>query len=458
MQTTVINLSLQEVIGRGYKEFMRSKLRYNVVKGSRASKKSTTASIKLIKNLMQYPESNALVVRQTAVSLKDSCYAQLKWAQQRLRVGHLWRNRVSPLEMEYLPTGQKILFRGLDDPMKVTSITVPHGVLNFGWVEEAYEIDEASFQMLDESLRGELPRGYFVQWLITFNPWDSSSWLKARFFDTPHDDTLAMTTTYKCNEWLSGLDLQLFESMKNTDPERYQVAGLGDWGVAAGRFFTQWDGTKHVVEPFALPDKWVRFRAMDWGSAKPYCCLWFAVDYDGVMYCYRELYGYGGRPNVGTQETAKQVAEKIAAAEPKGEKIDYAVLDSACWAKTGVSGPSIGEEINNTLIDKKRMSFGKSSKGRAEGSNAIKERLVGNGGKPALVFFRSCVNTIRTLPQLAHDKHKPEVYDTSAEDHACDAVAYACLSRPWTPTVPKPKKRHDAYAIHPEEEDSGWAF
>jgi phage terminase large subunit len=263
--------------------------------------------------MMQYPLANTLVVRKTAASLKDSCWTQLRWAIERLGVSQYWRVKVSPLEIEYIPTGQKILFRGLDDPLKTTSITVKTGVLCWGWVEEAYEVDEDAFNRIDESLRGKLPDGYYIQWLITFNPWDAGCWIKSRFFDQQSDNVLAMTTTYKCNEWLSEQDKAMFDEMALIDPERYKVAGLGEWGIAEGQYFKQWSEAKHVVEPFEIPRNWLKFRSMDWGSAHPYAVLWWAVDYDGNLWCYRELYGWGGKPNVGTNETAKQVAAHICA-------------------------------------------------------------------------------------------------------------------------------------------------
>ena len=159
---------------------------------------------------------------------------------------------------------------------------------------------------------------------------------------------------------------------------------------------------------------------MDWGSFRPYCCLWLAVDYDGNMYCYRELYGWGGKPNKGTEETAAQVGRKIVLAET--EEISYGVLDNACWAKTGVTGPSIAEEINNELLKSGHITFGKSSKGRVEGANAIKQRLIGNrtksgAYKPALYIFSNCVNLLRTIPMLGRDKSNAETYDTNGEDH-----------------------------------------
>lgn len=454
-------LSIHKLIGGSYNRFWHSKQRYLVVKGSRASKKSTTAALKIIFKMMQYPLANTLVVRKTAASLKDSCWTQLRWAIERLGVSQYWRVKVSPLEIEYIPTGQKILFRGLDDPLKTTSITVKTGVLCWGWLEEAYEVDEDSFNRIDESLRGKLPDGYYIQWLITFNPWDAGCWIKSRFFDQQSDNVLAMTTTYQCNEWLSDQDKAMFDEMALIDPERYKVAGLGEWGIAEGQFFKQWSTAKHVIEPFEIPKSWVRFRSMDWGSARPYACLWFAVDYDGNMYCYRELYGWGGKPDVGTGETAKQVGERIAELETKEEGVSYGVLDNACWAVTGVSGPTVAEELNNVLYENKLVTFGKCSKGRMEGANAVKQRLIGNeqqdgSYKPALYFFNTCIHTIRTVPMLAHDKTKPELPDTKGEDHCYDALAYGCSSRPWAPTRPKKSKPVDEWVETTKR--SAWTY
>lgn len=456
-------LGIKSVVGEGYDEFWRSKKRYVVCKGSRASKKSTTAALKLIVRLMQYPLANALVVRQTASTLKDSCYAQLKWAMNRLGVSAYWKCTVNPLQMTYLPTGQKILFKGLDDALKITSVTVDKGYLCYCWVEESFEVSEDDFNRIDESLRGQLPEGYYIQLILTLNPWDSSCWIKSRFFDIPRENVLAMTTTYKINEWLSEKDFEMFEEMKTTDPERYKVAGEGQWGIAEGQYFSQWDSSKHVVEPFEIPKNWVRFRAMDWGQAKPYACLWFAVDYDGNLYCYRELYGWGGKANVGTGETAKEVGEKICKLEKRSEKVQGGVLDNACWARTGVTGSTIEEELNSVLLKHKLIPFRKSSKGRVEGANAFKQRLIGNemkdgSFKPAIYFFKTCYHAIRTIPMLGHDKHNPEKYDSTGEDHVIDSIAYCCLSRPFSPT--RKRKSNDPYDAwkSSEKKRSAWTY
>lgn len=223
-------IRLPEVVGKGYATFWHFKGRYRVVKGSRASKKSKTTALWFIYNLMKYPDANLLVVRKTGRTLKDSCYTELKWASKRLGVENQWDFTLSPLQATYKPTGQKIYFRGLDDPLKVTSITVDVGCLCWMWLEEAYEVmKESDFDTLDESIRGEVPEGLWKQITITFNPWNERHWLKHRFFDiivgkdaegkpiykerpTPisnDGDILAITTNYKCNEWLDDADIPL---------------------------------------------------------------------------------------------------------------------------------------------------------------------------------------------------------------------------------------------------------
>ena len=244
------SIKLPKIVGKGYKSYWNFRGRYAACKGSRASKKSKTTALRIIYNMMKYDKSNTLVVRKTYRTLKDSCFTDLKWATRRLEVEHLWEFKYSPLEATYLPTGQKILFRGLDDPLKITSITVDYGFLCWVWLEEAYEItSEKDFDTLDESIRGELPPYLWKQWMITFNPWNEHHWLKKRFFDVKNDpDILAITTNYKCNEWLDEADLRLFDNMKEKNPRRYQVAGLGNWGIVDGLVYENWKEEEFTLD------------------------------------------------------------------------------------------------------------------------------------------------------------------------------------------------------------------
>lgn len=235
---------MSDFVGGGYSDFWKFKGRYRIVKGSRASKKSKTAALWYISNLSKakYKEANLLVIRKTFRTLKDSCFTELKWAINRLGMQNTWVAKESPLEIINVETGQKIYFRGLDEPLKVTSITVDTGVLCWLWIEEAYEImSESDFDTIDESIRGEVPEGLFKQVTMTFNPWNEHHWLKKRFFDAaPDPDILAMTTNYLCNEWLDDSDKKLFDTMKKNNPRRYAVAGLGNWGIVDGLVYENW--------------------------------------------------------------------------------------------------------------------------------------------------------------------------------------------------------------------------
>ena len=236
-----IKINLPQIIGKGYKSFWNFKGRYKVVKGSRASKKSKTTALWIIYNMMKYKNANTLIVRKVFRTLKDSCYSDLRWAINRFQVQDYWELKESPLEMTYKPTGQKILFRGFDDPLKITSISVSVGSLCWCWVEEAYELtNEKYFNMLDESIRGVVEEPLFKQIIITLNPWNEGHWIKARFFDREAKNILALTTNYFCNEWLDETDKELFEDMKIRDPRRYQVAGLGNWGIVDGLVYENW--------------------------------------------------------------------------------------------------------------------------------------------------------------------------------------------------------------------------
>jgi len=234
------NVSLKEVVGGGYKDFWNYRGRYRVLKGGRGSKKSVTTALNFITRMMEYPDANLLVVRKVFKDHKDSTYAQLKWAINRLGVGHLWDAKLSPLEIIYKPTGQKIMFRGLDSPMSVTSITVDRGYLAWAWFEEAFQVlNEDDFNKIDMSIRGDTG-GLFKQITLTFNPWSDKHWLKRRFFDTQHSNVLAITTNYLINEFLDEADIQLFEWMKLNSPRRYKIEGLGEWGIAEGGIFENW--------------------------------------------------------------------------------------------------------------------------------------------------------------------------------------------------------------------------
>ncbi len=319
-----INIYLPDLIGCGYKKFWNFRGRYRVVKGSRASKKSKTTALWYIYNLMKYPAANLLVIRKTERTLRHSCFADLIWAMKRLNVEPWFKVTTSPLEIIYKPTGQKIIFRGLDDPLKITSISVEHGSLCWVWIEEAYEIlNEIDFDFINESIRGEVPEGLFKQFTVTFNPWNQKHWLKKRFFDVDDANVLALTTNYMCNEWLDDADRLMFEEMKKRNPKRYKTAGLGDWGIVEGLIFENWHEERFDWKKIAREQNVVSKFGLDFGYTNDPTALFCSlVNIDEkCIYVFDELYEKGLTNNMIYQRVVGMGynKEKITAdsAEPK---------------------------------------------------------------------------------------------------------------------------------------------
>lgn len=311
---------LPDVIGGGYKDFWNFRGRYVVCKGSRASKKSKTQALKIIYKMMQYPVANTLVVRKTFRTLQNSCYSDLCWAINRLGVGRWWKATKNPLEITYRPTGQRILFVGLDDPLKITSISVPQGVLCWLWIEEAYEVtNEDDFNRLDESIRGQLPPGLYVQVTLTLNPWSDRHWIKARFFDEPDPNVLAKTTNYLCNEFLSPADHALFEAMKK-NPKRYRVAGLGEWGVVEGLVYDNWEEKSFDIDALRKKAGVKSAFGLDFGFTNDPTAFFCGLVDEGekIIYVFDELYARG--------LTNPEIYRRIEAMGYRKEKI---IADSA---------------------------------------------------------------------------------------------------------------------------------
>jgi hypothetical protein len=218
----------------------------------------------------------------------------------------------------------------------------------------------------------------------------------------------------------------------------------GDWNVIEGAYFPEFSGAKHVIAPFEIPKHWYRIRAMDWGSARPFCVLWFAVSDGtvgniprGALVCYREWYGWNGQPNIGCKMTAAEVGagiRRLEADDPKGDE----VLDPAAFAQDG--GPSIAERLglNFRPADNARVA----RSGAMGGWDQVRERLIGFEGRPMLYLFSTITHLIRTLPALQHDDRRAEDVDSDGEDHAADTLRYACMARPFVrdaPNVPAPR-------------------
>lgn len=211
----------------------------------------------------------------------------------------------------------------------------------------------------------------------------------------------------------------------------------GNWDIVDGAFFDEWDEFKHVLSASEwlprITNTALRFRAMDWGSAKPFSVGWYAVSDGlwglpkGALLKYREWYGASG-PNKGLKMTADMVAKGVLLRE-KGERIRFGVSDPSIFIRDG--GPSIGETMAMVGCNWRRA-----DNKRKAGAELLRQRLTGTDGVPLLYFLDCCEDTIRTLPILQHDDKDPEDVDTEAEDHAYDETRYAVMSRPWIAMAP----------------------
>lgn len=355
--------------------------------------------------MMAYPGSNTLVVRKVFRTLKDSCYTDLKWAVHRLKVDAWWDFKASPLEATYYPASgavQKIYFRGLDDSQKIASIAVENGSLCWMWIEEAYEImNEADFDMLDESIRGETEAGLFKQITLTFNPWNEHHWLKARFFDAPDADTLAVTTDYRCNEWLDEADRKLFEDMRIRNPRRYQVAGLGDWGIVEGLIYENWK-----EEAFTLQQ--IQQEHTDLQTA-------FGLDY-----------GYSNDPSAFFAGYVSMTARKIFVYDEiykKGlsNRMIFQNIVNAGYEKEQITADSAEPKSNDEL-----KSYGLRIKGAKKGPDSIKNGIQWIQDYEIVVHPR-CVNFLTEISNYTWDKDKlGNKLNVPTDDfnHLMDAMRY----------------------------------
>lgn len=412
---------LPDVIGGGYRRFWDCRQRYRVVKGGKASKKSSTTALWYIYHLMKYPDANLLVVRNVHRTHADSTYAQLRWAIRRLGVEHLWRTGREPLELTYTPTGQRILFRGMDNVEKLASTTVEQGYLCWVWLEEAFEIArEADFDKLDLSVpRGELPPPLFKQTTITFNPWNENHWLKRRFFDEADRQVLALTTDYRCNEFLDDTDRALYERMRVENPRRYAVAGLGEWGHSEGLVFENW-----CVEDFSIRE----------------------LRRDGVRHVFGLDYGYTNDPTAFIAAAVEEDAKRLYIYDEHYEKrmlndAIAAMIREKGYHKERIRADSAEPKSNEDLRRLGLTRLQAADKGRDSVTAGI-ARLQ----EYRIVVHPRCVHTAAELAAYCwqEDVRQGEYCNRPCDrdNHLMDALRYAMEDVPRPPSAGRKAYRY----------------
>ena len=359
-------ISLQEIVGKGYATFWNFKGDEIIIQGSKSSKKSKTAALRWMKLLKQYPRACLLATRDTEKTIRDSVFADLKWAAKKIKTYDEWDFIRNPLESTNKLTGQKIFFRGLDDWQKIASITIddPNLVLCWVWFEEAFEIEKKdTYDKVRMSIRGKMPEGYFNQSLATLNPWSDQHFIVKKITSklTPDEKVLEekgkqelivedeqefiyngkkvkekvsqllMITNYKLNEFLDIKDYTRFEQKKKEDYEDYKTSGLGMPGISKGLIFKNWrvEDTEKYKNTFEL----IR-RGLDFGySSDPSAFLQFNVNLKAKQIVAFDEFG------------ATELTNEMLANELKKRIEPYALI------KADAAEPKSIAELNNLGIN-----------------------------------------------------------------------------------------------------------
>jgi len=308
----------------------------------------------------------------------------------------------------YRYQGQAYSWIGFDE--------ITHQATEFSWNYLASRLRTTDPEIIPYMRCTANPGGVGAHWVkkryITPSPpnesFEGSDGLSRKFIPARLDD----------NPYLAH-DGRYEQMLKALPPTQRRQLLEGDWEVAEGAAFTEFDRNVHIVDPFEIPIHWDRIKGIDYGYASESACVWGAIDRDdNTLIIYRELYRKG--------LLATDLAQLITEMELNDPMSVPGVLDTACWNRTGQTGPTVGE----TLV-KAGHKLRRADKNRVAGKIQIHEYLkVQQSGRPKLQIFNTCPNLIRELQSIPLDKSNPEDVDTHAPDHAYDALRYLIMSRP----------------------------
>ena len=379
--------------------------RYIVMKGSAGSGKSVDTAQHYILRLMQDKGRNLVAMRKSDISNRDSTFAELTGALYRMfgdKYDQYWKINKSPMSMTFKPNGNQIIFRGMNDDRqreKLKSITFPKGKLTDVWLEEATEFTQADLEIIDDRLRGELPKGQFYQIRMTFNPVNKNHWIKKVFFDIPDDNVLTHHSTYLGNRFIDDAYRQRMERRKIVDPEGYQIYGLGEWGEIGGLILHNWEIGECSKNPADYDDFAI---GQDFGFNHANAILPLGIK-DDVIYITKEIYVF-------EKDTAEIIDLAKAADIPRNKQMwcDSAEPDRIkMWQKAGYNRAK--------GVDK-------------GGSQGSVKAQIDYLKQHRIVVDPSCVNTIKELQQWKwkHDDKTGEYLDEPVpfQDDAMAALRY----------------------------------
>ncbi len=366
-----------------------------------------------------------LFLRQTGKAAKES-FEDLIDNVVRGRIKYVYNSSTGVLKFE---NGSKVILGGFENEKDIDKyIGIQYDVMA---VEELNQFTENKFLKLKGSLRTS-KEGWRPRFYASFNPGGiGHAFIKTKFV-TPYQTKTELKTkfipsTYKENPYLNEEYIDYLEGLTGTLGKAWRE---GNWDMFEGQYFTEWNYDKHTCEPFTIPDTWKRFRAYDYGHEQPACCYWCALDYDGRVWVYKELYYKKGH-----KTNANMQAPDIIRLSGS-EQYEYSVADAAIFSPTGIVDKGGGETVAEVFA-RNGIMFVPTSKRRVDGWNMVHQYLHWTEEKePMIKFFNTCTNAISTLPILSHDEIHPEDVDTDGEDHAADALRYFLMSLHEAKTKP----------------------
>ena len=398
-----MNIKVQ--MNPGFREVDRSKKRYIVMRGSAGSGKSVDTAQNYILRLMQDPGRNLVAMRKSDISNRDSTFAELTGALYKMfgdQYDKYWRVNKSPMALTFIPNGNQIIFRGMNDDRqreKLKSITFPKGKLTDVWLEEATEFTQADLEIIDDRLRGELPEGQFYQIRMTFNPVNKNHWIKKVFFDIPDSNVLTHHSTYLQNRFIDDAYKQRMERRKIVDPEGYQIYGLGEWGEIGGLILHNWEVKEISQNPADYDDFAI---GQDFGFNHANAILPCGIKDDDI-YITKEIYEF-------EKDTSELIEMAKAADIPRNKQMwcDSAEPDRIkMWQKGGYNRAKGVDKGGSGGSVKAQIDY-------------LKQRKI--------YVHPSCVNTIKELQQWKwkKDDRTGEYLDepVAFQDDAMAALRY----------------------------------
>ena len=271
-------------------EVHKSNKRYIAMKGSAGSGKSVDTAQQYLIRLLKDKGRNLVCIRKSDITNRDSTYAELAGAIYRLKLDKYFECRLSPLQIKCI-NGNMIIFRGVNDEKqreKLKSITFQKGNLTDVWIEEATELQQSDFEIIDDRLRGELPSGQFYQIKMTFNPVSKNHWIKKQFFDYQDNNTLTCHSSYLDNRFIDEAYKARMMRRKEVDPDGYRIYGLGDWGEIGGLILKNWE-VREISQDIADYDDVA--IGQDFGFNHANAILLLGIKDDDI-YVLREIYVY----------------------------------------------------------------------------------------------------------------------------------------------------------------------